>query len=95
MLVGDVTSLLNPSTELDEFVTAFDPNAIADVASLLTADLAPNASGWVVDLFSACEIRRPRVGVASGAYSATAAQPPRMVVEAKLAALARWLSVGV
>ena len=52
-LVGDVTSLLNPGTELGELVTAFDPNAVADITSLLTADLAPNASGWVVDLFSA------------------------------------------
>jgi len=32
--------------------TAFDPNAVADITSLLSADLAPNASGWVVDLFS-------------------------------------------
>jgi hypothetical protein len=26
--------------------------ATADITSLLTADLAPNASGWVVDLFA-------------------------------------------
>ena len=52
-LVGDVTSLLNPSTELGELVTAFAPNAVADITSLLTADLAPNAGGWVVDLFFA------------------------------------------
>jgi hypothetical protein len=52
-LVGDVTSLLSPSTELGEIATAFDPNAIADITSLLSADLAPNASTWAVDLFSA------------------------------------------
>ena len=38
---------------------------------------------------------RARAGWRPAAYSATAAQPPRMVVDAKLAALARWLSVGV
>jgi hypothetical protein len=52
-IVGDVSTLLNPSTALGEIATAFDPNAVADISSLLSADLAPNASGWVVDLFSA------------------------------------------
>jgi hypothetical protein len=51
-IVGDVSTLLNPSTALGEIATAFDPNAVADISSLLTADLAPNASGWVVDLFA-------------------------------------------
>jgi hypothetical protein len=49
---ADISSLLNPDTALGEIATAFDPNAVADITSLLTADLAPNASGWVVDLFS-------------------------------------------
>jgi hypothetical protein len=52
-IVGDVSTLLNPSTALGEIATAFDPNAVADISSLLSADLAPNASTWVVDLFSA------------------------------------------
>jgi hypothetical protein len=52
-ILGDVSTLLNPSTALGEIVTAFDPNAVADISSLLSADLAPNASTWVVDLFSA------------------------------------------
>jgi len=51
-IVGDVSTLLNPSTALGEIATAFDPNAVADISSLLSADLAPNASGWVVDLFA-------------------------------------------
>jgi hypothetical protein len=51
-LVGDISTLLSPDTALGELATAFDPNAIADITSLLTADLAPNASGWVVDLFA-------------------------------------------
>jgi hypothetical protein len=51
-ILGDVSTLLNPSTVLGELATAFDPNAIADITSLLSADLAPNASGWVVDLFA-------------------------------------------
>jgi hypothetical protein len=51
-LVGDVSTLLSPDSALGEIVTAFDPNAIADITSLLTADLAPNASGWVGDLFT-------------------------------------------
>jgi hypothetical protein len=51
-LVGDLSTLLSPDSALGEFVTAFDPNAIADITSLLTADLAPNASGWVADLFT-------------------------------------------
>ncbi len=51
-VVGDPSALLSPDSALGELVTAFDPNAIADVTSLLTADLAPNASGWVVDLFA-------------------------------------------
>lgn len=51
-LVGDLSTLLSPDSALGEMVTAFDPNAIADITSLLTADLAPNASGWVVDLFA-------------------------------------------
>ena len=49
---GDVSTLLNPSTALGELATAFDPNAVADISSLLSGDLAPNASGWVVDLFA-------------------------------------------
>jgi hypothetical protein len=52
-LVGDVSSLLSPDTAVGELVTAFDPNAVADITLLLTADLTPNASGWVVDLLSA------------------------------------------
>ena len=51
-LVGDISSLLNPSTALGDFASALDPNAVADITSLLTGDLAPNASGWVVDVFS-------------------------------------------
>lgn len=51
-LVGDLSTLLSPDSALGDFVTAFDPNAIADITSLLTADLAPNASGWVADLFT-------------------------------------------
>ena len=49
---GDISSLLNPDTAMGEIATAFDPNAVADITSLLSADLAPNASGWVVDLFA-------------------------------------------
>ena len=51
-LVGDLSTLLSPDSALGEFVTAFDPNAIADITSLLTAELTPNASGWVADLFT-------------------------------------------
>jgi hypothetical protein len=51
-LVADLSTLLSPDSALGDFVTAFDPNAIADITSLLTADLAPNASGWVTDLFA-------------------------------------------
>jgi hypothetical protein len=51
-LVGDLSTLLSPDSALGDFVTAFDPNAIADITSLLTAELAPNASGWVADLFT-------------------------------------------
>ncbi len=51
-MVGDLSTLLSPDSALGEFVTAFDPNAIADITSLLTAELAPNASGWVADLFT-------------------------------------------
>jgi hypothetical protein len=51
-LFGDISTLLNPDTALGEIATAFDPNAVADITSLLSGDLAPNASGWVVDLFS-------------------------------------------
>ena len=52
VIVGDISTLLSPDTALGELATAFDPNAIADITSLLSADLAPNASGWVVDLFA-------------------------------------------
>jgi hypothetical protein len=52
-VTGDVSTLLNPDTPLGEVASLFDPNAVADISSLLSADLAPNASGWVVDLFSA------------------------------------------
>jgi hypothetical protein len=41
-----------PSTALGDFASALDANAVADITSLLSGDLAPNASGWVVDLFS-------------------------------------------
>ena len=51
-VVGDLSTLLSPDTALGELATAFDPNAVADISSLLTADLAPNASSWVVDLFA-------------------------------------------
>lgn len=51
-LVGDLSTLLNPDTALGGIATALDPNAAADISSLLSGDLAPNASGWVVDLFS-------------------------------------------
>jgi hypothetical protein len=51
-LVADLGTLLSPDTALGEIATAFDPNAVADLTSLLTADLAPGASGWVVDLFA-------------------------------------------
>jgi hypothetical protein len=44
--------LLNPSTALGDFASALDPNAVADITSLLSGDLAPNARGWAVDLFS-------------------------------------------
>jgi hypothetical protein len=50
--IGDLSTLLSPDTALGDMVTAFDPNAIADITSLLTAELTPNASGWVVDLFN-------------------------------------------
>jgi hypothetical protein len=32
--------------------SAFDSNAVADLTSLLSGDLAPGASAWVSDLFS-------------------------------------------
>jgi hypothetical protein len=51
-VVGDLSTLLNPDTALGELATAFDPNALADLTSLLSGDLAPNSSAWVVDLFS-------------------------------------------
>jgi hypothetical protein len=51
-LVGDIGTWLNPDTALGEIATAFDPNAVADLTSLLSGDLAPNASTWVVDMFS-------------------------------------------
>jgi hypothetical protein len=51
-IVGDIGTWLNPDTALGEIATAFDPNAVADLTSLLSGDLAPNASAWVVDLFS-------------------------------------------
>jgi hypothetical protein len=51
-LAGDLSSLLNPDSALGELATAFDPNAVADLTSLLSGDLAPNSSAWVVDLFS-------------------------------------------
>jgi hypothetical protein len=51
-LVGDISSMLNPGTALGDFVTVFDPNAVADITSLLSGDLASNASGWGVDLLS-------------------------------------------
>jgi hypothetical protein len=50
--VGDISTLLNPDSALGEIVTAFDPNAVADITSLMSGDLASNASGWAVDLFS-------------------------------------------
>jgi hypothetical protein len=50
--VADLGTLLSPDTALGELATAFDPNAVADLTSLLTADLAPGASGWVVDLLA-------------------------------------------
>ncbi len=51
-LAGDLGTLLSPDTALGDIVTAFDPNAIADITSLLSGDLAPNASGWVVDFLA-------------------------------------------
>jgi hypothetical protein len=51
-VVADLGTLLSPDTALGELATAFDPNAVADLTSLLTADLAPGASGWVVDLLA-------------------------------------------
>jgi hypothetical protein len=51
-LAGDVSSLLNPDTPLGELASLFDPNAVTDITSLLSADLAPNASGSLVDLLS-------------------------------------------
>jgi hypothetical protein len=51
-LAGDISTLLNPSTALGDFASALDPNAVAGITSLLSGDLAPNASGWAVDLFS-------------------------------------------
>jgi hypothetical protein len=44
--------LLSPDTPLGELVSLFDPNAVADISSLSSADLAPNAGGWLVDLAS-------------------------------------------
>jgi hypothetical protein len=44
-LVGDISTLLNPRTALGDFASALDPNAVADITSLLSGDLAPNASG--------------------------------------------------
>jgi hypothetical protein len=51
-VVADLGTLLSPDTALGELATAFDPNAVADLTSLLTADLAPGASGWVVELLA-------------------------------------------
>jgi hypothetical protein len=51
-LAGDITTLLSPDTALGDIVTAFDPNAIADITSLLTGDLAPTASGWAAELLT-------------------------------------------
>jgi hypothetical protein len=51
-LAGDVSSPLNPDTPLGELASLFDPNAVTDITSLLSADLAPNASGSLVDLLS-------------------------------------------
>lgn len=51
-IVGDISTWLNPDTALGEIATAFDPNAVADLTSLLSGDVAPNASAWVVDMFS-------------------------------------------
>jgi hypothetical protein len=51
-LAGDISSMLNPSTALGDFASALDRNAVADITSVLSGDIAPNASGWVVDLFS-------------------------------------------
>lgn len=51
-VAGDLSTLLNPDTPLGEFAAALDPNAVADLTSLLSGELAPNASTWVVDLFS-------------------------------------------
>ena len=51
-LVGDINTLLNPSTALGDFASVLDPNAVADITSLLSGDLGSSASGWVVDLFS-------------------------------------------
>jgi hypothetical protein len=51
-VIADLGTLLSPDTALGEIATAFDPNAVADLTSLLTADLAPGASGWVVDLLA-------------------------------------------
>ena len=42
--VGDISTLLNPDSALGEIVTAFDPNAVADITSLMSGDLASNAS---------------------------------------------------
>ncbi len=64
-----------------EIATTLAPNAVADITSLLTACRAALRSSGV-------SRRRMR------AYSVTATQAPRTVVETKLAALARWLSVG-
>jgi hypothetical protein len=51
-LVADLGNLLSPNTALGEMASAFDPNAVADLTSLLSGDLAPGASAWVSDLFS-------------------------------------------
>ena len=87
--MGDVSSLLNPDTPLGELASLFDPNAVTDIASLLSASSSKRSSRRAV------LAGRTPAGRTPGDYIATTAQAPRIVVETKLAALARWLSVGV
>lgn len=51
-LVADLATLLSPDTAFGEIATTLAPNAVADITSLLTADLAPNAGGWLADLLA-------------------------------------------
>jgi hypothetical protein len=49
----DVTAASASSVDVNpDTVSVFDPNAVTDISSLLSADLAPNAGGSLADLLS-------------------------------------------